>query len=68
MSEEIKQFMQIVSQTYAWLLKNTTLRQCQVCDSETKQVIGHLSGWTQYRCVDCGFQESVQEVSQETKP
>lgn len=63
MSEAVKQFTEIVCQTYAWLVANTTSRQCQVCEAETKHIVGRLPGWTQYRCVECGFQESIQEVS-----
>jgi hypothetical protein len=65
MSKAVEQFTEMVCQTYAWLVANTTSRVCQICDAETKHVVGHLPGWTQYRCVECGFQESIQKVRQE---
>lgn len=62
MSKAVQQFTEIILQTHAWLAANTTVRVCQVCDANTRQVVGQLPGWTQYRCVECGFQESIQEV------
>lgn len=61
MSVAVEQFEQMVQETYAWLVAHTLRRWCLVCEVETLQVTDERPEMRRYRCVVCGYQESIKQ-------
>jgi len=64
MSAAVLQFIEIIQSEFSRLEQTLTVRECLVCEARTRQVAEQLPSWVQWRCLDCGFRESVQRGEQ----